>query len=188
MTKPTSTRSDPELLALAGEVLSEQGYAIQQVSKNGLDLLFAENPYFIVAVVTAPTISELILVEGQAEEILQTQLRGADIGAKVWDAYLVLLTQATLIDGGEETRQLFGINYDTHGVRRIAQSDVSPTSRGVRLALTPFVAPIELGDPSITMDAFAAFVDAVVERGVDPEIAARAVNAFRQGGRVADAI
>lgn len=188
MTEPTFTRSDPDLFALAREVLNEEGYALQVVNEDGLDVLFAENPYFIVAVTTAPTIDELILAEGRAEQVLHSRLRSADIGAKVWDAYLVLLTQERLVDGGEATRHLFSINYDTTAIRRIAQSDVSPTLRRVRLALTPFVAPIELDDPAIVMDAFAAFVEALVERGVDPQVATRAVTAFRQGGRIADAL
>jgi hypothetical protein len=161
VTQPTPTRSDPDLFTLAREVLGEEGYVIQEVNETGLDVLLAENPYFIVAVATAPTIDELILAEGRGEEILQARLRGADVGPKVWDAYLVLLTQERLVDGGEATRQLFSINYDTRAIRRIAQSDVNPTLRDVRLALRPFVAPLELDDRTIAMDAFSTFVDAL---------------------------
>jgi len=191
MSEPTQTvdiQSDPELLALARAVLSGEQYRVEEVSDHGIPMLLAENYYFIVGVAAAPTIAQLVLAEGVAEDVLARRLGEADVGPKVWDAYLILLTQEGLSEGGEATRNLFRINYDTQAIRRIAHSGVGPTLAEVRHALTPFVVPIELDDPTIAGDAFKSFTDALIQRGISRELATRAVAAFRQGGRIDDLI
>lgn len=180
--------ADAELLALARAVLIDEGYVVEDVSKDGVHLLLAENRYFVLGVVTAATIAQIVVAEGWAEEFLSDRLRSADIGPKVWDAYLILLTQERLLEGGEATRKLFEINYDTRGIRRIAHSDVHPRLADVRDALTPFVAPIELDDPAILASPFESFIDSLVARGIDREVAVRAVTASRQGGEIVDAL
>jgi hypothetical protein len=80
------------------------------------------------------------------------------------------------------------MNYDTRGVRRIVHSGVFPRLADVRNALTPFVAPIELDDPTIATSPFDSLVESLVARGIDREVAVRAVTAWRQGGNIADAL
>jgi len=181
-------RADAELLGLARAVLVDEGFSIEDVPDDGLPLLLAENRYFIVCVTTAATINQLILAEGRAEEVLVERLRAADVGPKVWDAYLILLTQERLAEGGPATRELFDINYDTRAIRRIVHSGVYPTLAEVRNALTPFVAPVELDDPTIATSPFESFIEALVGRGIDRDVAVRAVTAGRQGADIVDAI
>jgi hypothetical protein len=184
----TRVRSDDELVALAKAALTSEGYRVEEVEANSLRMLVAENRYFIVAVVATSTIQQLLLGEDTASRLLQERLIGADVGPKVWDLYLVLLTQERLPNGGEVTRNLFAINYDTRGIRRIVHSGVAPTLTAVRAALTPFVRPVELDDPGIAADPFQSFIYALTERGVDLDTASRAVSAFRQGVSIDDAL
>jgi len=183
-----SVQVDAELLGLARAVLESEGYSIEDVADDGLPLLLAENRFFIICVVTAATIGQLIVAEGRVEGALAERLQAADVGPKVWDAYLVLLTQERLPEGGGATRALFDINYDTRAIRRIAHSGVYPTMAEVRTALTPFVTPMELDDPTIAVDPFKPFIEALVGRGIDREVAVRAVTASRQGASVVDAL
>jgi hypothetical protein len=181
-------RFDDELLALARTVLVDEDYVVEDVTADGVRLLLAENRYFVLAVVTAATVAQMVTAEGWAEEFLVGRLRSADIGPKLWDAYLILLTQERLPERGDATRDLFQINYDTRGVRRMAHSGVSPRLADVRNALTPFVAPIELDDPAIATSAFESFIESLVARGIDREVAVRAVTASRQGADIADTL
>ena len=77
------------------------------------------------------------------------RLTASDAGPKRWDAYLILLTQERSPETSDTTRELFNINYDTTGLRRLAHTGVDATLTAVRQALIPFVAPIELDDPSV---------------------------------------
>jgi hypothetical protein len=181
-------RVDIELLALARTVLDDEGYAVEDVTADGVRLVLAENRYFVLAVVATATIAQVVIAEGWAEEFLVGRLRSADIGPKLWDAYLVLLTQERLPERGDTTRDLFEINYDTRGVRRMARSGLFPRLADVRSALTPFVAPIELDDPTIATSPFESFIESLVARGVDREVAVRVVTASRQGADIADAL
>jgi hypothetical protein len=181
-------RVDDELLAFARTVLVGERYVVEDVTADGVRLLLAENRYFVLAVVAAATIEQIVIAEGWGEEFLVGRLRSANMGPKLWDAYLVLLTQELLPDRGDATRELFQINYDTRGVRRMAHSGVFPRLADVRNALTPFVAPIELDDPTIATNAFDSFIEALVARGIDREVAVRAVTASRQGADIADAL
>jgi hypothetical protein len=181
-------RVDDELLALARTILIDEDFVVEDATADGVRLLLAENRYFVLAVVTAATISQIVIAEGWAEEFLVGRLRSADIGPKLWDAYLILLTQERLPERGDATRDLFQINYDTRGVRRMVHSGVFPRLADVRNALTPFVAPIELDDPAIATSAFDSFIESLVARGIDREVAVRALTASRQGADIADAL
>jgi hypothetical protein len=181
-------RVDDELLALARTILVDEGYAVEDVTADGPHLLLAENRYFVLGVVATATIAQIVIAEGWAEEFLVARLRSADIGPKLWDAYLILLTQERLPESGYATLELFQINYDTRGLRRMAHSGVFPRLADVRNALTPFVAPIELDDPTIATSAFESFIESLVARGIDREVAVRAVTASRQGADIVDAL
>jgi hypothetical protein len=179
--------SDRELLSLATSILLEQGYEVEPIDLDAT-LVLAENPYFLVGVSAAPTIAQLLEAEGVAEATLARRLADADAGPKRWDAYLVLLTQERSPDNIEVTRELFDINYDTKRVRRIAHSGVDTTLASVRTALAPFVSPIQLDDPSLTADAFIFFLDALAARGVERDLAIRAIAAFQQGVPLGDVL
>ena len=65
---------------------------------------------------------------------------------------------------------------------------MEPTLAAVREALTPFVAPIELDDPSIAGDPFNALEVSLAARGVERDLARRAIAAFKQGVPLADVL
>ncbi|MET4428635.1 hypothetical protein [Mycolicibacterium sp. 624] len=188
MTYPeTAPTSDAELLHIARSVLAEEGYSIESLA-SGIDLVLAENPYFVVAVAAVNTIQELLLIGGIAEASLAERLNVSTIGPKKWDAYLVLLTQERSPEDDATTRDLYAINYDTARLRRIAHTGVDATPEAVAHALAPFVAPMEASSTEILQDPFAAFVDALATRGVPREFANRAASAFEQGASLDDVL
>lgn len=182
---PINVSSDRELVALARRVLNDEQYAVEE-SHDGVELLLAENRYFVIGVVATATLRELMLAEPLGESVLTDRMKAADPGPKRWDAYLVLLTQERSPDDSETARQLYSINYDTSCVRRIAHSGVAPTVAAVREALTPFVAPVKLDDEGMATDAFASMTDALTARGIDRGLADRALTGFRQGAELDD--
>lgn len=182
-----SVGSDDELRAVARSVLLQADYVVEDL-RGDPSLLLAENPYFLVAVCTTSTISQLLHVEPLAEEAILRRLEGANPGPKRWDAYLILLTQERLPENRQTTRGLFEINYDTSNLRRIAHTGVEATLAAVRQALIPFVAPIELDDPSLQLDPFGAMESALTAQGVERDTARRAVAAFTQGVPLGDVL
>lgn len=178
---------DRDLLALGRSVLLDEGYAVEDVTGD-ISLLLAENPYFLIAVTATSTIAQLLTAQSLAEARMAERLAASDPGPKRWDAYLILLTQERSPENKQTTRDLFGINYDTSSLRRIAHAGVQATLVGVREALTPFVAPIELDDPSIVQDPFDAMLLALAARGVDRDLAGRAIAGFKQGVPLGDVL
>lgn len=183
----SSLPADRELLALARSVLSDEEYAVEEITAP-LGLLLAENRYFVVGVIATPTIAQLLAAQPLAEAAMSERLAESDAGPKRWDGYLILLTQERSPENRQTTRELFGINYDTRSLRRIAHAGVEPTLAAVREALTPFVAPIELDDPSIAGDPFDALEESLAVRGVERDLAHRAIAAYKQGVPLADVL
>lgn len=176
----TSPTSDSQLLAIAKSVLGDEGYSVESFS-SGVDLVLAENAYFVVAVAAMNTIQDLLLIGGTAEASLTERINESAIGPKKWDAYLVLITQERSPEDDAITRGLYAINYDTVRLRRIAHTGVDATPEAVAHALAPFVAPAEATTTDVYEDPFVALVDALATRGVSRELANRAVAAFEQG-------
>lgn len=178
---------DADLLSVAESILSDQGYLVEKLD-NPMGLLLAENAYFVVAVVATHTIQDLRVSQGPAEEVLAERLATASIGPKKWDAYLVLLTQERSPEDDLTTRELYAINYDTTRLRRIAHTGVSVTPESVSHALAPFVAPLEGNATNIHEDPFARLLTALEVRGVDGDLANRAIAAFEQGASLDDVL
>lgn len=184
---PNAVSADRELLALARSILADEGYVVEEIEATTA-LVLAENPYFLVGVAATPTIAQLLVAEGIAEAMIAERLAAADPGPKRWDAYLILLTQERSPENSETTRELFNINYDTTNLRRIAHSGVDATLAAVRDAMTPFVAPIELDDPTLAQDAFSFFAEALAGRGIERDLVNRAIGGFRQGVPLGDVL
>lgn len=182
-----SARSDDELLRITKAVLSEQAFHVETVS-GAIDLILAENSYFVVAVAAMNTIRDLILAEPLAFEALTQRIESAALGPKKWDTYLVLLTQEKSAEADDVTRDLYAINYDTSRLRRIAHTGVDPTPEAVSHALAPFVAPVTSTTPAASADALDSLLRALVSRGVDEELAQRAITAFEQGATLDDVL
>lgn len=177
--------SDNELLRLAREVMVDAGFAIEEIDAEPR-LILAENRFFLVAIAATPTIEQLLVAESTTESVLARRLSESDIGAKVWDAYVVLLTQERSLESEGAARALYQINYDTSRVRRIARDAVPATMAGVRSVLAPFVAPREIDEPSVAADPLDLLRAELQNRGVSEDLASRAVLAFEQGASLAD--
>ena len=181
-----SARSDDELLQVTRTVLADQGFHVETMS-GSIDLVLAENSYFVIAVAAMNTIGELIQAEPVAFEALAQLIESAALGPKKWDTYLVLLTQEKSAEDDDVTRDLYAINYDTSRLRRIAHTGVDPTPDAVSHALAPFVEPSS--DASAAQaDAFDSLLRALISRGVDGELAQRAITAFEQGATLDDVL
>lgn len=180
-----ATRSDRELLQLSEAVLTAQGFHVENI-RDGVDLLIAENRYFIIAVAAMNTISNLILAEPLALETLAKRIEAVALGSKKWDTYLVLLTQERSAEDDEVTRDIYSINYDTSRLRRIAHTGVDATREAVEHALAPFVEPATPVSPEASSGALELLLEALVAHGVDEEVAHRAIRAFEQGATLDD--
>lgn len=186
MSEQADFRVDEDLLALARTVLAESGFVAELVHSE--TVLLAENQFAIVALAATPTLADLLAAEATVESFLRARIAEANVGPKVWDAYLVLLTQDSSQSPGRNYQRLFEINYDTHEFRRIARVGVGPTFREVRSALTPFVEPLRLDEAGLSVDPLDSLPAALNRHGIDMDIAERAVDIFRQGGRLDDAL
>lgn len=182
-----SARSDDELLRIAKTVLSAQGFHIEGMSGT-IDLLLAENSYFVVAIATTNTIRDLIFAEQVAFEALVQRIESAALGPKKWDTYLVLLTQEKSPEGEDTTQDLYAINYDTSRLRRIAHTGVDPTPEAVGHALAPFAEPTTFAAPAAQTDALNSLEHALVSRGINKELAQRAITAFAKGATLDDVL
>lgn len=184
---PGSASSDAELLLLARDVLRTAGFAVEEVAGEP-SLILAEDRYFVVAVAATPTIAQLLVAEGATELALTERLSQSDAGPKVWDAYVVLLTQERSVESDEASRALYEINYDTARMRRIAHVGVDASISGMREVLAPFVAPRALVDTSVSERPMGLLLQALLSHGVEQGLAARAVAAFDQGASLVDVL
>jgi len=177
--------ADPDLLALAESVLADEGFKVE-VLDGDLPVLLAEDRYFVVGVTATATISGLFAAEPFAESVLTERLADSDPGPKVWDTYLILLTQERAPDSNSETRKLYQVNYDLSRLRRVAHSGVPNSIPGVRSALRPFVRPVVLDEPALAADPFTALGNSLLSHGEDEGLVARAISAFKKGVSLGD--
>lgn len=182
-----SVRSDDELLLLSTAVLSQHGFHVEAI-KQGIDLILAENAYFVVAVAATNTIPDLILAESVAFDAIASRIDSATLGPKKWDTYLVLLTQDKSAEDDDMTRALYAINYDTSRLRRIAHTGVDATPEAVGHALAPFVTPVAQETSARQTDPVDSLLRALLSRGVDEQLAHRAITAFEQGAELDDVL
>ncbi len=167
------------LLALAADILRSGGYAIEPFEVDFQTKgLRAENLLFVVNVVSAPTMTDLVRMNGAVSGKLAREF-SEGMGPKRWDGYLVLLTQESVLDIGEATVQLYNLSYDTSVVRRIARAGVEASLSAIREILRPFL-PLEphgldsFGDPLELLRA------ELVLQGIPDAVALRTVSAFRE--------
>lgn len=188
MTTPHSfARSDRDLLLLMEAVLLEQGFQVEHADQ-GIDLLLAENRYFVIAAAAMNTINNLINAEPIAVEALASRVDSATLGPKKWDTYVVLLTQEKSGEDDQVTHDLYKINYDTALLRRIAHTGVAPTREDVERALAPFMHPKRSASEEASTDALTLLLQSLVSRGAESDLAHRAINAFRQGAVLDDIV
>jgi hypothetical protein len=181
----TSLFSDNPLLNDAESVLIDAGFSTRRGVFASADApcLFAEDEFFVVAVVASRTLEEARRIESFAAAELLEQVGPARVGAKRWDAYLVLLAEE-VIDDVEQGRDLVELQYNTRGVRRLVATGVGDRD-SLTIALRPFL-PLPQPVPGGLSDALSDLTDQLVINGVDRENAARYVGAFEQSGSLDD--
>lgn len=175
---------DPALVAFARRVLAARGFRVRESQLPGLGdtpWLLAESELFVLAVVAGRGLEDLQILESYAAPALSELLVGADLGAKRWDAYLVLLASGDSAERGR--RAVLDLQYNTRALRRIVVLGVSADEDAVLAALTTFV---PLPDPPSggLSSAFDELIEQLVINGVAHEIAEAAVAAYRLTGSI----
>ena len=174
------TPGPPELglLAAASLVLRSHGFAVRSVPLMSLasQLLLAENEMFLVGVVEFSGNESLTVVESAASMALAERLDRA--GAKRWDAYLVLITDAPSGDQ-QMSAAAADILYNTRYVRRIIRWELAPTEESLTLGLRPFFGLPDSGHSLSTTDPSKLMVDRMVAHGADPDDAVGAYERWK---------
>lgn len=182
----TETFSESPLLRDADATLSDAGFLtrLEPIPDAEAPWLLAENAFFVLAVVAVLTLAEAKRVEAFASAELLRRTVSADVGGKLWDAYLVVLCEELVADP-DQTRELVAMQYDMRGVRRLIATGV--TDRGpVVEALRPFL-PLPPPMAGGLSDVFAALVEQLVLNGIDRDKASHYATVFASTGSVDDA-
>ena len=180
---------DWPLLRLVEEVLRDEGYEVVLLDADEpLPMLLAENNYFMAAATAVATVQDLPLAEGYLIARLSQATSSATAGPKRWDAYALMLTQQVSTGEEFESSRLFEIAYDTSTARRILQAGVKPDLASVRRAIVPFIRPPALVLGELVADPLEQLLAQLIGRGASPEVATRAVEVYRSGGNLTDAL
>jgi hypothetical protein len=173
--------SESPLLRDAEAVLISAGFLTlhEYVSEVTTPWLLAENEFFVIAIVVAPTLTDAERIESFAAAELLQRVSARDVGGKRWDAYLVVLCEEPVNDP-EATRRLVKLQYEMRGVRRLVATGVTD-SGPVREALRPFL-PLPPPMPGGVADAFSALVDQLTLNGIDQAKAELYVAAYAESG------
>jgi hypothetical protein len=177
--------SDNRLLDLAEAVLTEAGFATRRAFVASADApwLLAEDQLFVIAVIATKTLADARRLESYAATELLQRIATPVVGAKKWDAYLVLLAEQ-IVDDPLETRQLVELQYNTRGVRRLVASGVSDRA-SIAPVLRPFL-PLPRPVPGGLSDSLTGLAEQLVLNGIERDKAERYVAAFAQTGNLDD--
>lgn len=177
-----------EHLRLAETILRRGGFAVStiQLSAN-LTLLVAENDYFVLGVVVASSLEELLQMESSLSVAFVNRLAEQAAGPKQWDAYLVLLTPDRAVESNEEVAELAAINRDTRYLRRLAHVGVTATSESVERALRPFLPLPPLKELDTGVDALTLLEQELPRYGIEPDQVTRLLARYRTSGVIDDA-
>lgn len=182
-----------ELLQLASIVLRDSDYVLSrtelrldETKGRESELLIAENSFFILAIAATTNVGELRAVESAATKALADRITQQQLGGKIWDVYLVLLSSQASQDDRQAVLDTTSLSHNTRNLRRIVRWDVRPSLESMNVALRAFLPlqqPVEqypLEDPMTELEA------ELQNHGVDARTASRAVAAFRQTGTLRD--
>jgi hypothetical protein len=182
---------DAPLLEVARIVLDRAGFATERLDLTFGDeaslleqrtLLLAQDRFFILAVGSAATVADLGALEPAAVLELTHRAATSNLGAKQWDLYLVLLAEQSAPDDGRASTEIASLNYNTRSIRRLAHAGVAATVEAVERALRPFLPLPEISEAAVLEDALTLLEQALTAEGIDLQLAARAVAAFRETG------
>lgn len=181
----SSLFSEHYLLDAADSLLTDAGFTTRRgvFSSAMAPCLLAEDEFFVVVVIASPTLEETRRVESFAAAELLERVLNVGVGAKRWDAYLVLLAEE-VVDDVEHGREVVELQYNTRGVRRLVATGVSDRDSLAR-ALRPFL-PLPQPAPGGLSDALSDLTEQLVVNGIDRAHAARYVSAFDQTASLDD--
>lgn len=184
-----------EVLAIAAEVLTRDDFTVRRHelsldegpdhAGNGLhgpdsfeEVLLAEDPYFVVAAAAATSLARVRLVEPFLSAYLSERMAERPAGDKIWDGYVLLLTEERFVDL-DGTTSVYDLLYDTSYVRRMVSLGVRPNSQSLSKALRPFLALRRVEVREVLGDVLRDLADALATEGIERTQAAKAVETFR---------
>lgn len=173
---------DPALVGLARRVLAGRGFRVSEAQLPGLGdtpWLLAENELFVLGVVAGEGLEDLQILETYAAPVLSELMAEADLGAKRWDAYLILLASGGSDERGN--RAVVDLQYNTRALRRIVALGVPANEEAVAAALSTFLPLPEPPSGGLTA-AFDDLIEQLVINGIDRKRAEASVVAFRESG------
>ncbi len=173
---------DPALVGLARRVLTGSGFRVSERQLPGLGdtpWLLAESDLFVLSVVAGRGLQDLQILESHAAPALSELLGQADIGAKRWDAYLILMASGDSEERGG--RAVLDLQYNTRALRRIVALGVPAEEAAVLAALSTFMPLPEPPSGGLT-SAFNELIDQLVINGIARDRALAAVAEYRAEG------
>lgn len=191
----TAPAFSSQVLALAAEILTQEHFTIRRHQLTLFDgtvesdpaakyaeaeeeVLLAEDAYFVLAAAATPSLARLRFVEPFLSSYLASRMAERSVGDKVWDGYVVLLTDERFSDL-DSTSSIYQMLYDTSYVRRMVSLGVRPTKSSLRNALRPFLSLRRVEVCEVLGDVLHDLAEALATEGVDRSTAVKAVENFR---------
>jgi hypothetical protein len=169
--------ADTELLGLAGLVLRDSGYTVEDGATNGLPYLVAEDLDNVLVAGAVVAIEDVFAIEPTLRRVLLARLGGARAESKKWDGYVVILTSTRPDESMSEA--LFDLTYNLSEARRLVRVGVEPTTADVARSLR---AVLPLTKPSVDgglVDPLTALEKRLVADGLGRDEVAEAIAGFR---------
>jgi hypothetical protein len=172
---------DQVLLAEADVLLRAAGFATaQQVSGAAqIPWLLAEDPFFILGVAAGRTIGDVYNLEALIAADFGALIAEGQVGAKRWDAHLVLVASDEAPSGS--TAQAMSLQYDLRALRRIVAHGLAANPECLQQTLAPFL-PLPEGNTTLDSTPMRELREELVVNGVGESDAEMAIAAFQQDG------
>jgi hypothetical protein len=175
----TTATGDPTLLTIARRVLANHNFLVEERPLAGLgdvDWLLAESDYFVLGIAAGGSFDDLLVLEGYVASELGELLQQAEVGAKRWDFYVVLLARSGADQRGRPN--VVRLEYNTRSMRRIVCLGTAAHEEAVANALATFL-PLPEQPPGGLPMPFDELVEQLVLNGIPNEQAVAAVSGYR---------
>lgn len=168
------------LLPLAALMLRSHDYTTRSaVVDRDIPLLLAENDYFALGVTEFQSPRELPTVAESAAAALASYVSDS-AGAKRWDFYLVLLSQASLAESAMP-EAVTTIVYNTTLFRRVVKWNLEPSEESVARALRSFL-PLTAAQAGVAANPLERLRDRLPTYGLSEAMTAQTIEQFRASG------
>lgn len=172
---------DPMLLAEVDVRLREAGFSTAQRTSGHAEIpwLLAEDPFFILGVAAGRTIGDVYGLEALIAAEFGALVAKGQVGAKRWDAHLVLIASDEAPSG--TTAHAMSLQYDLRALRRIVAHGLATNPDRLVQALAPFL-PLPDSGTTLGSTPMQELKEELVVNGIDESDAEMAVAAFEQDG------